>query len=117
MATLESDKVRTALEVKLGCDTDDTDSHHIYFFVKDQNTCLSKTRMSKGSKHTLGEDLVSQMGKQLGLGGGGNLVKFQKCSISKEEAIQMIRTNLNIPAKKVVEPSAQPSSAARLKQK
>jgi uncharacterized membrane protein YjjP (DUF1212 family) len=92
MATLDSDKLRRALEGKLGCYVDDKKREHIWFYLKENGVIISRTMISKGSKETLRDELLSRIGKQLGLG-AGNLVKFEKCTISKEEAIQMIRLN------------------------
>ena len=57
---------------------------------------LSNTKISKGSKHTITDKIVSMMAKQLKLGGAGNLVKLVGCTIDKDECLQIIRTNSGI---------------------
>jgi hypothetical protein len=93
MATIESDKADAALAGKMGCEVDRSKRDHNFFFVKENGMVLSSTKISKGSKHTLGEDLVSVMGKKLGLGGGGNFVKFVSCKIDRDAAIKLIQSN------------------------
>jgi hypothetical protein len=94
MATLQSDKVHTALETKLGCEVDTTKRDHNWYFVNDGQTVLASTKISKGSKHTLDDSMVSKMGKQLKLGGGGNFAKFVVCTLSKDGALALIRASV-----------------------
>ena len=98
MATLDSDKVWSALQYKLGCEVDESGSDHVVFFVNEGDRVLARTHISKGPKHTLTETLLLLMGRELGVGGGGNLVKFEKCKICKEDFMKLIRAS-NPPQK------------------
>lgn len=117
MATLESDKVHTALSVKLGCETDMTKRDHDWYLVKESEIFLSSTFMSKGSKHTLNAPLVSKMAKQLKLGGAGNLVKLVDCTLSKEECLAIIRDAAGVRPTPGVKPASGAKPAAVLKPK
>jgi len=90
MATLESDEVDSALGGKLGCEVDRKKRDHNWYWVKDQGRYVTSTKISKGARHTLGNDLVLLMARQLGLGVAGNLVKFVKCKIDKPECMKII---------------------------
>ncbi len=93
MASLESDRVDTALEHKLGCEVDRKKRDHNYFFVKENNVVLARTKISKGSKHTLSETLVTLMARQLQLGVAGNLVKFVNCTLDRDGCLAIIRAS------------------------
>ena len=97
MATLDSDKADAALETKMACEVDRKKKDHNYFYVKDGATFLASTKISKGAKHTLTDNLVSIMGKQLKLG-GSNFAKSVNCTIGRDEAIAIIRSSLGLPA-------------------
>lgn len=92
MATIESDKADEALTTKMGCEVDKSSRDHNFYWVKEGDKVLSYTKISKGPKHTLRDTLVSMIGKQLKLGGGGNFSKFVACTLSKDEAIQIIKS-------------------------
>lgn len=94
MATLESDKVREVLSNKLNCVVDTSKRSHDWYFVYENGEYLSGTFLSKGSKETLGDPIVSQMAKQLKLGVAGNFVKFVRCTLDKPECLKIIRTTI-----------------------
>ncbi len=91
MASLESDKVDGALENKLGCEVDRKGRDHNFYWVKENDIVLARTKISKGPKHTLSDTLVTMMARQLQLGVAGNLVKFVACTLSKDGALDIIR--------------------------
>ncbi len=93
MASLESDKVDAILERKLGCEVDRKTRDHNYFYVKENEVFLSKTKISKGPKHTLDNTLVMLMARQLQLGVAGNLVKLVNCNLNKDECLAIIRAS------------------------
>jgi hypothetical protein len=115
MATLESDKVHTALTNKLHCEVDTSKRDHNWYVVRDGGQVLATTQMSKGSKETLRETLCMLMARQLKIGGAGNLVKFVSCTLSKEECLVIIRAASGV--KKPVESASQPAPAARMTEK
>lgn len=116
MATLESDVVHEKLSSKLHCKVDTKKRDHNWYFVEDTNgTCISRTFMSKGAKHTLGDTLVLLMAKQLGLGTSANFVNFVGCSIEKDECLTIIRASLGLDAPPVAEESAATKAAKAAK--
>jgi len=112
MATLESDKVREILTSKLKCEVEKSKRDHDWFVVKDQGQVLATTSMSKGSKETLRDTLVSYMAKQLKLGGAGNFVKLVGCKLSRDECITIIR-NVSGVKPPVVPSPAKPTGKVR----
>lgn len=91
MPTLESDKIRTALTVKLGC-IEKPDKDHSWFLLYDEKKLVSRTCMSHGSKHTITEDLISKMSKQIKLGTISNFVGMVSCTKSKEDCLKVIKS-------------------------
>src|SRR6266567_8412571 len=91
MASLDSDKVDAALEGKLGCEVDRKKKDHNFFWVKENDVVLARTKISKGPKHTLSDNLVTMMARQLQLGVAGNLVKFVGCTLCKDDCLAIIR--------------------------
>src|SRR2546422_10225898 len=96
MASLDSDKVAAALENKLGCEVDRKKRDHNYFWVKEDDVVLARTKISKGPKHTLPDYLVTMMARQLQLGVAGNLVKLVGCALDKEDCLAIIRATVGV---------------------
>jgi hypothetical protein len=98
MASLDSDKVRQELKNKLGCE-EQTGKDHYWYNLKDEDgTLLSRTKVSLGAKHIIGDTLISKMTRQIRLGTAGNFVAMVNCSKSREDCLAIIRnlsTNLN----------------------
>lgn len=91
MASLGSDKVRRALTSKLGCE-EETGKDHIWFLLRDEKgTLLSKTKISNGPKHTIGDTIISMMTRQIMLGTTSNFVGMVNCSKTKEDCIAFIK--------------------------
>jgi hypothetical protein len=92
MATLESDKVAAALVTKLKCEST-VDGDHVRFILKDEDgRILSRTKISHGRKHTIDDNLITQMTKQIRLGTSKNFVEFVQCTKSGEECLKIIKS-------------------------
>jgi hypothetical protein len=90
MASLDSDKVRQELKNKLGCEEEKSD--HYWYILRDANgVLLSRTKVSLGPKHTIGDILISKMTRQIGLGTVANFVAMVKCTKSREECLAIIQ--------------------------
>ena len=92
MATLESDKVDSALRNKMKAERRDSVDWR-YIIYDSQGRQVSATRISKGAKHTLSANRVSLMARQLGLGTAKQLVDLTSCTLSREAALRIIETN------------------------
>jgi hypothetical protein len=90
MASLDSDEVIRALKIKLGC-REDVGRDHIRYELWDGEMLLSRTKVSHGAKHTIGESLINKMARQIGLGTNSNFVGLVKCSKSKDECLKIVR--------------------------
>ena len=90
MASLDSEEVKKALKNKLGC-TEEKDGDHLRYSLWDDGILLSRTKISHGSRHTIGDTLVSKMTRQIKLGTNGNFVGMVQCSLSKEKCLEIIR--------------------------
>jgi len=92
MATLESDDVAAALLTKMGAVT--RNKHDIYYNIFDKaGTKLASTRISHGGKETLGASRVREMALQLRLDDATSLVNLVQCSLSREQALEMMKRN------------------------
>jgi hypothetical protein len=92
MASLESDKVREQLQNKLGC-TEETGKDHYWYVLKDETgKLISRTKVSLGPKHTIGDTLISKMTRQIGLGTAANFVGMVKCTKNREECLAIIQS-------------------------
>ena len=65
-----------------------------FVIYNDQGIQLSVTRLSKGAKHTLSDSRVSLMARQLGFRSGQQFSNFVNCTLSREEALKIIESNL-----------------------
>lgn len=119
MASLDSDKVDAALENKLGCEVDRTHADHNIYYVRENEVFLARTKISKGPKHTLSDTLVMLMARQLQVGGSGNLAKLVRCTMDKNECLDIIRaatrTKPAAAAKAEQNPPAKPFLGAKKK--
>ena len=92
MARLESDKVQKALKSKMKAEREDAGDW--YFFIKNaEGVEIASTSISKGAKETLRDNRVSQMAKQLRFDTTDQFVQFVKCTVSREEALQIMQRN------------------------
>lgn len=90
MAALDSDKVRQELRTKLGC-REETGKDHYWYVLEDENgKLISRTKVSLGSKHTIGDTLIAKMTRQIRLGTIANFVGMVNCSKSREECLAVI---------------------------
>jgi hypothetical protein len=90
MATLESDKVRKMLVTKLGCIEVTGKDHYTYILHDASGKILSRTKVSLGAKHTIGDVLIPLMSRQIKLGTSANFVGMVNCSKSKEDCLEII---------------------------
>ena len=93
MASLESDKVRRALASKLGCKEENA-KDHIWFLLRDEKgKLLSKTKISHGPKHRIGDTLIGKMTRQIMLGTSSNFVSLVNCTKTREECLAIIKSS------------------------
>lgn len=90
MAALDSDKVQNLLLNKLGCVPDEGKDHRYYILKDAKGTILARTKISHGPKHTITDNLVTAMARQIKLGTAKNFVAFVQCTLSKEECLKII---------------------------
>jgi hypothetical protein len=91
MACLDSDKVRQQLVGKLGC-REETGKDHYWYVLEENGKIISKTKVSLGSKHSIGDTLISKMTRQIRLGTAANFVGMVSCTKSRNECLEVIRT-------------------------
>jgi hypothetical protein len=90
MASLDSDKVSSALREKMGC-VEERGNDHIRYVLWEGDKILSRTKISHGPKHTIGDVLISKMSRQLRVGTSANFVAMVQCTKSKQECLAIIR--------------------------
>jgi len=93
MAGLESDKVEKMLLRKMHATRRESKDVH-YIIYNDQKKQASKTRLSKGAKHSLGPNRVSEMAHQLGLETSKQFHDLVNCILSRDDALKIIERNL-----------------------
>ena len=92
MASLDSDQVRSALKAKLKCEEQKDSDHYRYILRDSDGKILSRTMISLGPKHTIGDTIVNKMAHQIKLGTTKNFVEMVQCSLSAEECLKIIRS-------------------------
>jgi hypothetical protein len=93
MAGLESNKVEKALLGKMRAERREGRDWK-YIIYNDQKKQISRTLLSKGAKHSLGPNRVAEMARQLGLERAKQLHDIVNCTLSRDEAIESIESNL-----------------------
>lgn len=92
MARLESSETDRVLRRKMKAERLDRADWY-YKIYNDQGIFVSSTSISKGSKETLGDKRVSIMALQLGLSTSQQFVDLIKCTLSREDALEIMQTN------------------------
>lgn len=93
MAGLESDKVEKALLGKMQAKRREGKDWK-YIIYNDQKKQVSRTLLSKGPKHTLGPNRVSEMARQLGLESSRQFIDLVNCPLSREKALEIMERNI-----------------------
>jgi hypothetical protein len=92
MAALDSERVKSALISKLKCKQDESDHHRYILYDRDGKTILASTKISHGSKHDIGDTLLSLMARQMRLGTKANFVGMVQCTLSYEDCLTIIKS-------------------------
>jgi hypothetical protein len=92
MAGLESDKVEKALLGKMRAVRREGKDWK-YIIYNDQKKQVSRTLLSKGAKHSLGPNRVSEMARQLGLETSKQFHDLVNCPLSRDKALEIIERN------------------------
>ncbi len=93
MAGLDSDKVERALLRKMRAERRDS-RDWVYIIYNDQKKQVARTRLSKGAKHILRPNRVSEMAHQLGLENAQQFHDLVNCTLSREDALKIIEHNM-----------------------
>lgn len=92
MAALDSERVRSALTSKLKCKQSESDHHRFIPYDDDGKTILATTKISHGSKHDIGDTIISLMARQMRLATKANFVGMVQCTLSYEECLKIIKS-------------------------
>jgi len=92
MGRLESDETDKALRRKMQAVRLDRADWY-YKIYNEQGVFVSSTSISKGSKETLRDQRVRDMAHQLGLNTAQELIDLVKCTLSREDALEIIQIN------------------------
>jgi hypothetical protein len=93
MAGLESDKVERMLLRKMEAERREGKDWK-YLIYNNQKKQVSKTRLSKGAKHSLGPNRVAEMAHQLGLKTSKQFHDLVNCTLTRDDALKIIERNL-----------------------
>lgn len=89
MASLDSEEVKRALKSKLGC-TEEVGHDHIRYVLKVEGRVVSRTKISHGARHALGDTLINKMTHQIKLGTNANFIALVQCTKTGEECLSVI---------------------------
>jgi len=92
MGTLESNETDKALRSKMKAVRLDRPDW-FYKIYNENGEFVSSTSMSKGSKHTLRANRISDMAHQVGLSTSQQFIDLVSCTLSRETALKIIQTN------------------------
>ena len=92
MGTLESNETDKALRGKMHAERLERPDW-FYKIYNENGEFVSSTSMSKGSKHTLRANRISDMARQLGLSTSQQFIDLVSCTLSREAALKIIQTN------------------------
>jgi len=90
--SLDSDEVAKVLLDKMGAKTENK-SHKFFYIYDDDGTRVAQTWISHGSRHSIDGSLLTLMARQLRLDVSRNLVKLVDCTLSRDEALAIIKQN------------------------
>ncbi len=93
MAGLDSDKVEKALLNKMQAVRQEGRDWK-YIIYNDKKKQVSRTRLSKGAKHILRPNRVSEMAHQLGLQTSQQFQDLVNCTLSRKEALEIMERSL-----------------------
>ena len=92
MRTLESNETDKALRGKMQAERLDRPDW-FYKIYNENGEFVSSTSISKGSKHTLRANRISDMAHQIGLSTSQQFIDLVSCTLSREAALKIIQTN------------------------
>ena len=90
MAALDSEEVKKALRTKMGC-KEEVGRDHIRYSLWDGETLLSRTKVSHGPRHTIGDVLINRMAHQFKLGTNANFIGMVTCTKDRDTCLSIIR--------------------------
>lgn len=82
MPTLDSAETHRAFTGKLGAEEDPSRGDHRFYVFRVGTTVVATTKISRGSRHTISDDLVARMARQLGVTSNA-LSQAVSCSLGK----------------------------------
>lgn len=89
MATLDSAEARRQFVGKLGAEEDSHSADHNLYFFKLGTTYVASTKISKGPRHTIDDDLTSRMARQLGVASTA-LAQAVQCTLDRDSFYQLL---------------------------
>ena len=67
MAVLDSQEARRQFRSKLRAEEDASSRDHYFYLFRIGDTVVATTKISRGPRHTISDDLVARMARQLGV--------------------------------------------------
>ena len=89
MASLDSEEVKRALKSKLGCE-EQVGHDHFRYLLRVEGKLVSRTKISHGPRHSLGDTLINKMAHRIKLGTNKNFIGLVQCTIARDECLAMI---------------------------
>jgi hypothetical protein len=90
MAALDSEDVKKAPKTKMGC-VEEVGRDHIRYSLWEGETLLSRTKISHGPRHTIGDVLINRMTHQFKLGTNRNFIDVVSCAKDRTACLAVIK--------------------------
>ena len=89
MPNLDSQEARRQFKSKLQAEEDTTSRDHYFYFFRIGDTFVASTKISRGPRHTISDDLVARMARQLGMTARA-LADAVKCSLEVDDFYRLL---------------------------
>lgn len=97
MPNLDSQEVRRQFKSKLKAEEDDSSKDHYFYLFRIGNTIVASTKISRKSRHTISDDLVARMARQLGVSSNA-LAGAVTCSLETDGFYKLLA--MGVPFRK-----------------
>lgn len=97
MAVLDSQEARRQFTSKLDAEEDASPKDHYFYIFRLGDTVAATTKISRGPRHTISDDLVARMARQLGVSGKA-LSEAVSCELSAEDFYRLMA--MGVPFRK-----------------
>jgi hypothetical protein len=89
MPVLDSEEARRQFASKLGAEEDSSTKDHYFYIFRLGDTVAATTKISRKPRHTISDDLVTRMARQLGVTAGA-LSEAVSCQLDSQSFYRLM---------------------------